>query len=200
MVWQAKTSVGVKTWSSCKPTSKVWLEMCFWLVSSFLTLVPSQPNLDTNSGRIIGYPTLSASRSLWLRALSHLRSSLPKLSKLSGKTKDSPQITWVSKTLQSYLPALDGLFWSTLNFKVPIGSEDPKEITFLPSTSTKSIGWDNLPKTSHRVELSCLRESKKKSKLHLIHFLLELSSRKQVAIHSNSVLRSSIMTLNSSFI
>lgn len=163
--------------------------MCFWPVSLYHISEPSQPNLGTNSGKTIGYQTSSGNKFLWLKESNHLRFWLPKLLKPSGKTKDCLQITWVSKMLPLFHLARDGLSWLTHNFKVLIGLEVHRETTYHQSTSTRNIGWENWLRTLLRVELSCWKVFKKKSKLPLILSLPEPLSRKLAAILYNLVLR-----------
>lgn len=143
MVWLAKTNVGVKTWSSCRPTSKASSEMCFWHRNLSHILEHFQPDSDTNSGKTTGFPTFRVKRSPWLKESIPSKFCLQKPSRQDGKTRVCPPTTWVSRMPLSFLPALDGPFLSILSSKAQTGFEVLKETTSPPSTLTRNIGWGN---------------------------------------------------------
>jgi len=102
--------------------------------------------------------------------------------------------------LPLYRHAPDGLFSLIHSCRVQTGSEVLRVIISPRSTSTKSIGWGNLPKTLLKAVQCYLKESKRKSKPLLIPYLPELLLRRLAATPSNWELKLLTTILSSSYI
>lgn len=155
MVWQGRINVGVKMLSSWKLTLEALSVMCYLPVSLSHISVPFLQVSENNYGRQFGFLISLINKFLQPQVLNPWKFSLLSPWKQDGKMRACLLITCLSKTHQLFHHAQDGLCWSILSCKVQAGLEVLKETICHQSTLTKNIGWDNLQRIFHKVELYC---------------------------------------------